>query len=139
MKSRPLLLNVSPLIDSLLAFLFNLSFNTGVFPECFKTARVIPLFKQGDRSLLGNYRPISLLNVFNKILEKLMYVRVHEYLHENHLLYNRQYGFRKGFSTSHAVMDVVKTLNINISKKNSLLEFSLTYKKLLILLIIKFY
>ena len=58
-------------ISKPLEILFNLSFNSGIVPENFKLARVIPVFKSGARSNMGNYRPISLLSVFSKLLEKL--------------------------------------------------------------------
>ena len=57
-----------------LEILFNTSFSTGIVPENFKLARVLPVFKKGDHTNLNNYRPISLLSVFNKLLEKLNYV-----------------------------------------------------------------
>jgi hypothetical protein len=56
-----------------LEILFNTSFSTGIVPENFKLARILPVFKKGDHTNLNNYRPISLLSVFNKLLEKLMY------------------------------------------------------------------
>ena len=57
-----------------LEILFNASFATGIVPQNFKVARIIPVFKKGDHSSLNNYRPISLLSIFSKLLEKLRYV-----------------------------------------------------------------
>lgn len=54
-----------------LTYIFNQSFKTGVFPNNMKMAKIIPIFKSGDRHLFCNYRPISLLSQFYKILEKL--------------------------------------------------------------------
>ena len=62
---------VAPAVVTPLLYIFNLSFSTGVFPDRFKLAKVIPVFKKGDQSILQNYRPISLLSLFHKILEKL--------------------------------------------------------------------
>jgi hypothetical protein len=63
-----------------LEHIFNMSILTGVVPSDLKIAKVIPIFKKGDKSECCNYRPISLLNVFNKILEKLVYNRVVSFL-----------------------------------------------------------
>ena len=63
--------NVDPLLC-----IFNLSMFDGIVPDKLKTAKVVPIFKKGDRSRASNYRPISLLSVFDKLLEKLMYNRV---------------------------------------------------------------
>ena len=72
-----------------------------------KIARVIPLFKSGDHSNPDNYRPISLLPVISKVLEKLVYNKVVEHLDENNIVYHRQYGFRRRHSTSDASLNLV--------------------------------
>src|SRR5258706_14004464 len=72
-----------------------------------KIERVIPLFKKGDHTSPGNYRPISLLSVFSKLLEKLVHNRLYGFLHKNNSLYCYQFGFRKNHSTSLALLDVV--------------------------------
>ena len=59
-----------------LQVIFNTPFLTGIVPDKFKLARVIPVFKKGSQTNLSNYRPISLLSVFNKLLEKLMFNRL---------------------------------------------------------------
>lgn len=82
------------LVD-VLAFIFNLSVETGTFPLYLKKAVVIPLFKKGDKSCINNYRPISLLSVFSKIFEKIMKKRILGFLNVNNLLSGSQYGFRK--------------------------------------------
>ena len=60
--------------------IFNASFLTGIVPERIKLARVIPVFKKGSQVSLSNYRPISLLSIFNKLLEKLAFNRLSNYL-----------------------------------------------------------
>ena len=67
-----------------------------------KYAKVKPVFKSGD--ILGNYRPISVLPFFSKILEKIMYNRVYYYLSKHKLLFNKQFGFQKNNSTEHALL-----------------------------------
>jgi len=63
-----------------LVYLYNLSLEQGVLPDDLKIAKVIPLFKKGEHALPSNYRPISLLSIFNKLLEKLFHKRVHGFL-----------------------------------------------------------
>ena len=82
----------------------NMSLLHGIFPNELKMARVIPLYKGGDSKYLVNYRPVSVLPVFSKIFERLMYDRIMEFLTENDVLYNLQFGFRKHHSTSLALM-----------------------------------
>ena len=90
-----------------LEILFNTSFTTGVVPDNFKLAKVIPVFKKGSQTNLSNYRPISLLSIFNKLLEKLMFSRLSDYLEKRQILYNRQFGFRSNHSTDHAVLSII--------------------------------
>ena len=66
-----ILKEICPEITNPLAHVFNLSFTTGIVPDSLKLARVIPVYKKGAKNEPGNYRPISLLSVFDKILEKI--------------------------------------------------------------------
>ena len=72
-----------------------------------KLARVLPLFKNGDALLPDNYRPISLLPVISKVLERIVYTSLTQHLESNHVLYLWQYGFRRKHSTVDAVMNFV--------------------------------
>ena len=81
----------------------NLSFMEGVFPDSMKLAKVTPIYKKGDPKLFPNYRPISVLSIFSKILEKVMYTRLQEYIVRNNILYDLQFGFRESHSTFHAL------------------------------------
>ena len=65
-----------------LKFIFKLSLEKGIFPSDLKTARVTPVFKGGDRSKLGHYRPILMLLCFYKILDRIMYNRIYKYVLE---------------------------------------------------------
>ena len=76
-------------------YITNLSFQTGVFPRELKIANVVPIFKAGDEMFFTNSRPVSVLPVFSKILERLMYNRLIEYINENKFLYKYQFGFQK--------------------------------------------
>ena len=84
----------------------NLSLETVIFPDTFKIAKVTPLFKGGENYELGNYRPISVLPCFSKILEKIMYNRLYKYLTDNSILYKKQFGFQEGHSIEHAVVQL---------------------------------
>lgn len=77
-----------------LAYICNQSLKTGVFPKNMKTAKVIPIFKSGNRHILSNYRPVSLLSQFSTILEKLFYTRLEDFITKHNLLSEQQYGFR---------------------------------------------
>ena len=70
-----------------------------------KIAKVIPIFKSQEKSQFSNYRPISLLPIFSKILEKLVHNRLYDFCNKFNLITPSQYGFRKNFSTEHAVIE----------------------------------
>ena len=73
--------------------IFNMSIDSNRFPSDWKTARVIPLFKNGQRSVLDNYRPISILPVFSKIMERLLYNQISDYFTKKQLLSKHQWMF----------------------------------------------
>ena len=90
-------------ISSPLTRIFNLSITSGMVPVELKISRVVPLFKAGHKSIFSNYRPISVLPPFSKILEKLLYNRLIGYLSEYNILSYNQFGFRKNHSTEYAL------------------------------------
>ena len=79
--------------------IINNSFQSGVFPNALKICKVIP--KGGSTEELNNYRPISLLSIFDKIIEKLMHKRLYNFLQEHNILFENQFGFRKNNSTTY--------------------------------------
>ena len=89
--------------------IINKSFETGVFPDSLKLAKVIPIYKSGDKTLLSNYRPISILNSFSNFLKKVIYNHLIDFIDKNNILYKFQFGFRKGYSTSH--ISLVQKIN----------------------------
>ena len=95
-----------------LVHITNMSILHGVFPDELKIAKVLPLYKGGASKLLVNYRPMSVLPVFSEVLERLMYNRINEFIEENDVLYNFQFGFRKNHSTA----IVLTIVNDKISK-----------------------
>ena len=93
------------------------SIKLGVFPEKIKLAKVTPIFKSGKNELLTNYRPISVLPCFSKILERIMYNRLFKHRTKNNLLFDEQFGFREGHSTEHALIELVNRIQDSFSMK----------------------
>ena len=91
--------------------LINMSIIQGIFPDELKLARVIPIYKGEDDQLISNYRPISVLPYFSKIFEKIISLHVIDFLEENHIFYDYQFGFRKNHSTSHAIIALVEKVS----------------------------
>ena len=83
-------------LSSPLAELIDLSVQTGKYPKL-KHAEIIPVCKGDDETDPTNYSPISLLSVFNRIFDKIMYNRLRSYIEDNELLYKAQYDFRESF------------------------------------------
>ena len=86
--------------------IINESFVSGIFPDPLKLAKVIPLYKKQSPDDPSNYRPISLLSIFSKIIEKLMYNRLYNFFEDQNLLYSLQFGFRAKHSTLHALISM---------------------------------
>lgn len=108
--SAKIIKDIFPAIAVPLCYIFNLSLQTGYIPERFKTARVIPIYKSGNQHHFTNYRPISLLSSFSKILEKIVATQVSRYLHVRDILYEHQYSFRKGHNTSHPIVHFLNNI-----------------------------
>ena len=126
-----------------LTFLINSSLRTGVFPSELKLARVVPIFKAGESSALTNYRPISVLTFFTKVFEKIVYNKLFNFISDNNILYDHQYGFRKGRSTQQAIItlvdritksqdigDIVITLLIDLKKAFDTINHRILLRKL---------
>ena len=87
--------------------IFNLSLESGIFPNIMKHAEVIPLYKGKEKDLSINYRPILLLLTILKILEKIVYKRTYNFLDTSGQLYKSQYGFRSKHSCEHAIIELI--------------------------------
>lgn len=96
-----------------------------IFPNEMKIALVKPLFKKGDKTQLGNYRPISLLTAFSKVFEKVIFTQLQDFFNSNGLLSNNQYGFRKNHSTDFAACELVDRILQCFDTKRSQHFFSL--------------
>ena len=106
----------APILAPALVKLFNLSIQTGVYPDLLKVAKVIPIFKKGDSTSVNNYRPISILSPINKIFEKIIYSRLLKFINKTNILYKYQYGFRKNHSTEHALIELVDQIRSSIGE-----------------------
>ena len=105
---------LSPLISSPLSQIINESLQSAIFPEKMRLAKVIPLIKKGCPLTASNYRPISLLSVFSKIIEQVMYKRLYAFLEKQEVLYTLQFCFRASHSINHALVSLTEAM------KNSL-------------------
>ena len=102
-----------------LTLLFNMSLRTGVFPDILKIANIIPIYKDGSRLNPANYRPISLLPIIGKILEKIIYTRLYKFMEKYKIINKQQYGFQKNKSTEHALIDIHEHILQSIEHKET--------------------
>ena len=100
-----------------LTYIVNLSLKSVTVPDDFKLARVLPIYKKGNRNYEGNYRPVSILPVASEVLEKLYTIIVHNYLEQNNLIYASQSGFRSAHSTGTALTFLADELRANMDER----------------------
>ena len=86
-----------------ITYLVNKSISDGIVPDLWKVARVILLYKANDKLQVENYRPISVLPVSSKVVERVVHSQLNAHLHQLDFLYQHQYGFRRGHSTEQAI------------------------------------
>ena len=101
--------------------IFNQSISLGIFPDDWKCARVTPLFKQGDRDDLNNYRPIYVISVVANVFERIVYDQLYAYLEEHDIICKYQSGFRAIHSTVTTLLEATDTwaFNIDLGKINA--------------------
>ena len=112
-----------------LTHIMNLSITQGIFPKQLKLAKVIPLFKSGDPMTFSNYRPVSVLPLFSKILENLMYTRLLSFINKYRLLYSNQFGFRRGHSPDLALICLVDKISNALENGEYVLGLFLDFSK----------
>ena len=116
-------------ISGPLSRLFNCCMREGHYPESFKVARVVPVFKSEDPTQFSNYRPISVLPVLSQIFERVLKSRLIQFLAEQEVIIPGQYGFRSGHSTAMAILDMVEKIRTAWTEKNCALGVFVDLKK----------
>ena len=119
----------SKLISTILAKLYNNSMQTGVFPSLFKTGKVSPIYKKDNKALIENYRPVSILPIFGKIFERIIYNRLYKFLTSKGVLQDEQFGFRKGHSTTHALHKSVHSISNSLANGKHVLGIFIDLSK----------
>ena len=104
------------MLSPVVARLINFSFSSGSFTSRWKTPKVCPLYKKGESRDVQNFRPISVLPVLSKVIERHVHDSLYSYLTENNLIYPRQSGFRKNHSTDTALIQVIDELLFSLDK-----------------------
>ena len=112
-----------------LTHILNLSISQGFFPDSMKIAKIVPLYKSGDPLLISNYRPVSVLPLFSKIFERIMYNRLMSFIKRHNILYKYQFGFREGHSTSMALTILIDHILSAIDKGEIVVGVFLDLKK----------
>ena len=132
--STKLLKHVSEYLAPSITLILNQSLITGIFPDSLKIARVLPLFKKGDRYMFDNYRPISLLPSISKIFEKVVHSQLYQYFQSKNLLYKHQYGFRPEHSVELATLEfvdrILKCLDENFTPFSIFIDLSKAFDTL---------
>ena len=116
-------------ISSPLTQIVNLSIIHGIVPNELTIVHVVPIFKSGDKALFSNYRPISVLPCFSKILEGIIYNRIINYLNDFNVLWDNQYGFRKNPSPSLALIDLCDRISSAFDRREYSLRVFLNLSK----------
>ena len=97
-----------------LTFLFNLAIHSQTFPECWKTSKIIPLFKKGDKTAVENYRPIAILNNFAKVFEQIIFDII--YYQIKNIIVDNQHGFIQRRSTITNLMTITHYIAVNLDE-----------------------
>ena len=116
-------------VSTPISHIANISMQQGIFPTSMKLAKVIPVYKKDSKSHFINYRPISLLPSFSKIIEKLTHKRLFKYLTKNNILSLNQYGFQPNMSTEFAILELQDRIIKAIAKKEYCLGFFVDLSK----------
>jgi hypothetical protein len=116
-------------ISKPLYIIFAKSMESGEIPSQLKMAKIIPLFKSGDKSLMDNYRPIALLDTFSKIFEKIICKRLTSFLESNEKITPFQFGFRKEHSTVHPMLHFMNFVSEKLEKKHHVLAIFCDLRK----------
>ena len=108
----------SPVISVFLANICNKCIDSAFFPDACKITKIFAFLKEGDRENPSSYRPISLLTVFRKFFEKLIYKRMLFFINKNNIIIPEQFGFRENYSSIHAILRDTEFMRKTIETKN---------------------
>ena len=117
------------ILSHIIADLINKCFETGTFPDSLKKAVVLPLFKKDDPEIMSNYRPISILPMLSKIIEKCIKTRLVHYFTRNNLFNKIQFGFLAGKSTQDAMIHLTEKIYSNLHDKLSTIAVFIDFSK----------
>jgi retron-type reverse transcriptase len=90
---------------------------SGIVPDVLKVSKVTPVYKSGVMTESGNYRPISILSPFSTVFECLISDQLLSFVKKQNILYQFQFGFRKGYSTEQAILEITDYLKTAIDNK----------------------
>ena len=121
--------NVISVVADPFTYIVNVSLSTGVVPNDMNIAKVIPIPKNAESENVSNYRPISILPSFSKILERVVYERLLGFLQKHNILSNYQFGFRAKHSTSHAILHFINNVVTGIDNSQHTLGIFLDFSK----------
>ena len=103
--------------------LYNESISTGIVPKVLKISKVIPIYKSGIMTEPMNYRPISIISPFSKVFERLIHEQLIFYINKHNILFQFQFGFRKGHSTEQAILETADYVKIAMDIINFILGY----------------
>jgi exonuclease III len=121
--------DVATAICKPLTHIFNLSIESGTFPEGMKISRGIPIFKKGSPFSLTNYRVVAMINSFSKVFEKIWSDRLISFFDENNFFIKTQFGFRKNTSTQHALSAIINEITRRLNDNKHVLVVCLDIQK----------
>ena len=127
--SMSIIKEIIPFVVNPFTYICNLSFYGGDFPNAMKIAKVIPVHKNDAKNEFSNYRPISLLPQFSKILEKLFDLRMEKFINKHNILLDCQLGFRAGRSPSMALLSLIENITTSLDDHKHAVGVSMDIKK----------
>jgi hypothetical protein len=84
--------------------------SSSIFPDHLKYSEIKPLFKKGDKQNISNYRPISILTSFSKVLEKAVHIQLNKHSNKYNILADEQFGFRNKLATHNAIYKLINEI-----------------------------
>ena len=109
--------------------IINMCITQGVFPNEVKLARVVPVYKCNNKQTLSNYRPISILTFFSKVIETIMYNTIAKFLETKATIHDRQFGFRTNHSTQHAIITLVDKITKSVDSGDIVINLFVDLRK----------